>query len=718
MRQSSYLHLYVGCIHGLMLVLCGMCLQTVALDFPGPAPGKAVANLNGGILRLENDIIAMTWRISDGSLHPQSIEDKISRKLLVLEKSECFELLLANTPLPGTRTLLASNLQITGTPEIGMVEANLQALRLADRQPGRIITVHFVSTDNDLAVIWKAELRDGSNYIRQSISCESKLKDLELREAVVWDLSAPGANVQGVVDGSPVTAGTLFFAAECPMSKNVITDQAGKSEPPKFRCAYEVNKLLQPSKPLQFHALVGVTPQGQIRRGFLYYLERERAQPYRQYLHYNNGTEIGTKYWALKSRGKSGEAEAYRLREQQEWLDAIETFGRELVVNRHVVLDGFVHDWGWDDENKVWQFHEGYPEGFRPAQQAAVKYNSRVGVWFSPFGGYPCREYRMKSGCKLGFETYRGDGGGLTLAGPRYFARFLAACQGMVDQYGVNYFKFDGFGAGNDKPGALDFASDVEALLDLIARLRSKKPDLFINASTGSWPSPFWLLHADSIWRQGTDAGTLGKGTPRQKWITYRDGLIFSGALERGPLVPVNSLMIHGLFINHLPFTTDHGKLDSEKIVYDEGELTAEIRSYFGTGVNLQEMYISPDLMTQRTWDVLAEAARWARRNAGVLVDTHPVGGKPLANEIYGWASWTPKKAILTLRNPDERPADFAFDPAKAFELPVGAAERYVLKSPWSEDASKQTVEVRAGLSHVFHMRPFEVLTFEATPLP
>ena len=121
----------------------------------------------------------------------------------------------------------------------------------------------------------------------------------------------------------------------------------------------------------------------------------------------------------------------------------------------------------------------------------------------------------MQAGAAQGFET---DRLGLTLAGPRYFARFQAACLGMIDQYGVNYFKFDGFGAGNNQPGAVDFGGDVEGLLELIARLRQRQPDVFVNPSTGSWPSPFWLLWADSIWRQGSDHGVQGKGSLRQQW--------------------------------------------------------------------------------------------------------------------------------------------------------------------------------------------------------
>ncbi len=260
----------------------------------------------------------------------------------------------------------------------------------------------------------------------------------------IWP--SPGAEVRGVVDGSPVVAGNWFFAAEHPLSKSSVVAKAGQADLPRFTCSYAVGEGLRPGSPRQFRSLVGVTPAGQLRRGFLYYLERERAQPYRPFLHYNNGSEIGCEYWSRKLFGKPGEAVAFRRRQQQIWLDAIDAFGRELVTRRQVVMDSFAHDFEWDDENLVWQFHEGYPDGFRPAQQTAAKYGGHVGVWLSPFGGYPGQGARLESGRRQGFET---DRLGLTLAGPRYFARFHAACQGMVDQYGVNYFKFDGFGAGN-----------------------------------------------------------------------------------------------------------------------------------------------------------------------------------------------------------------------------------------------------------------------------
>jgi hypothetical protein len=286
----------------------------------------------------------------------------------------------------------------------------------------------------------------------------------------------------------------------------------------------------------------------------------------------------------------------------------------------------------------------------------------------------------------------------------------------MVRQYGVNYFKYDGFGAGNNQPGAGPYGSDVEALLRLMTELRELKPDIFFNPSTGTWPSPFWLKYADSIWRQGSDTNVLGKGSDRQKWITYRDSEIYHGVLDKSPLYPISSLMIHGVFINALPLFGNPYDPAAPRPTYDPAEITAEIRSFFGTGTNLQELYIAPPLMTDKTWDALAEAARWSRSNADVLADTHWVGGDPAKAQVYGWASWSKRKGILTLRNPEDQPAEMTLDIGQVFELPPDAAKKFSLRSPWKEDADKSPLELSAGQPKNVTLRPFEVLVFDAIP--
>src|SRR3981189_549262 len=112
----------------------------------------------------------------------------------------------------------------------------------------------------------------------------------------------------------------------------------------------------------------------------------------------------------------------------------------------------------------------------------------------------------------------------------------------------------------------------------------------------------------------------------------------------------------------------------------------------------------------------LAEAGKWSRANAEVLKDTHWIGGDPVWLEVYGWASWTPGKGILVLRNPSDQAKTIRGKLQDAFELPSDAAQGYLTKSPWKEDASRPAIELRAQQAHEFHLAPFEVLTLDVTP--
>lgn len=270
--------------------------------------------------------------------------------------------------------------------------------------------------------------------------------------------------------------------------------------------------------------------------------------------------------------------------------------------------------------------------------------------------------------------------------------------------YGVNQFKFDGTGNADRVVPGSSFDSDFAAAINLIGELRALKPDLYINLTTGTYPSPFWLRYADSIWRGGEDHEFLGTGPKREQWITYRDADTYEHIVLLGPLYPLNSLMLHGMIY------AKHAKdLGSDP----QGDFKNEVRDYFGNGTQLQEMYITPSLLSAENWDALAEAAAWSHANADVLVDTHWIGGDPALLEIYGWASWSPKKAILVLRNPSDKAQDIAVDITKAFELPPNFTPAYTLHSPWKEDREQPSVSLVGGQLHTFSLKPFEVLVLE-----
>jgi hypothetical protein len=277
----------------------------------------------------------------------------------------------------------------------------------------------------------------------------------------------------------------------------------------------------------------------------------------------------------------------------------------------------------------------------------------------------------------------------------------------MVTQYDVNQFKLDGTGNVDQVVKGSAFSSDFDAAIHLIGDLRKLKPDLYINLTTGTWPSPFWLFYADSIWRGGDDTEFAGVGTDRERWITYRDGDTYDEIVKGGRLYPLNSLMLHGIV-----FAQKAPHLDTAS----EVDFANEVHSYFGTGTQLQEMYITPSLLTNADWDVLAESAKWSRRNASTLVDTHWIGGDPRWLEVYGWAAWSSRKAIVTLRNPSAQPQEFSLSVERVFELPEGATRRFKAHSPWAADASQAAIALEAGKPYVFHLAPFQVLTLETIP--
>lgn len=662
----------------LLLASCGR--AQLQLEFPGQEPGPAQGRISRSELVLENRVISCTWDINDEKLKIKSVMDKLSSTTLQLRQAECFQLIIDDE-----RMVKASDLKIVAKPRLKNLEPKSKSFPLARQFSGKQITVMLASSDNNLKVEWRAILRDGSNYIRQQVVFSTKYKAISIKEIVLFDIDVSQAEVMGTVDGSPVVTGNIFFAYEHPLSKSLLL----QSDTPCFSCSLPCGTELKPGKPFVHSSVIGVVPQGQLRRGFLYYIERERAHPYRSFLHYNSWYDIG--YGAEKIL-------------QSQCLEVIDLFGKELVRKRNVTMDSFVLDDGWDDTTSLWRFHEGFPNGFTPLQTVVEKYDSALGAWLSPFGGYgEAKQNRLKYGQKQGFETNKS---GFSLAGQTYYARFRDVCINMIRKYDLNYFKFDGIGTGGRPTGAgPEFVQDMSALLRLVSELREVKSDVFVNITTGTWSSPYWLWYCDSTWRSGADWSTHGWGSKRQQQVTYRDKETYHNVVLRAPLYPINSLMTQGvMFANHgLPDEVD--------------SLVADIRAFFASGTNCQELYITPSIMRPQDWDALAEAAKWSRNNADVLVDTHWVGGDPAKGEVYGWAAWSKRKGILSLRNPHDKPGKTTIDIGKVFELPTGAAQKYSLKSPWKKDKNRAVIVLSAGAEYTFEMEPFEVRIFDAIPL-
>ena len=670
------------------LVLLACCFSVLITSCPGaeagsgtgddPAPDRAVITHQGNEIELANRSIAATVSLAADGVRGFVVTDRVHRKQV--RAMSPFRILLKDGSI-----LDVSNLALRGQSKEIDVAPLPHPVRLADSLAGKMLELQFENSDHSMRVKWSIQLLDGSRYIRQFLSIAAiGASDLAISRVQLVDVNLSDAHVVGSVAGSPIVAGNVFLGFEHPLSQSKVTAD-------RATAWIDRDLPLRAGQTVEYSSVIGVARAGQMRRDFLAYVERERAHPCRTFLHYNSWYDLG--YFTPYSAADA--------------VDRINAFGRELREKRGVTLDSFLFDDGWDKHDSLWQFNSGFPDGFTPLKEAAEKYGASPGVWMSPWGGYSKpKQERIAFGRSQGYEIV---GGGYALSGPKYYAAFRDVALNMIEKYGVNQFKFDGTGNVDSVFPGSRFDSDFSAMIHLIGELRAAKPDLFVNLTTGTWPSPFWLMHADSIWRGGDDDSTAGVGAYRERWITYRDAQTYRNVVEMGPLYPLNSLMLHGMI-----YARDHKDLDKDPA----NDFRNEIRSYFGTGTQLQEMYITPSLLNQQNWDDLAEAAKWSRANADVLKDTHWIGGDPDWLEVYGWAAWTPGKGILVLRNPSDREQSIRLRLAEAFELPPDAAKVYSARSPWKEDAQRPALMLQAQEEHEFHLAPFQVLTLDISPQP
>lgn len=624
---------------------------------------------------LGGEKLIASFDVESGGLKIAGVEDRGTHAKL--EPGEAFSLLLRDG-----RLIKASHMKIIGTPIEKPIMPEPSASREAERISGRELCVDLSVESSALSVRWCAIVRKGTNYLRQEITLKATTQPVDIAEVRMFDFNAPNAQVVGRVEGSPITAGNFFFGFEFPLSTSAVIDGHATA-------VLKRTLPLEVGKSITYSSVIGVVAPGQMRRDFLSYLEEERAHPYRTFLHYNSWYDLGA-------------GERY---DEAQALNRVHAFGDELVSKRGVTMDSFLFDDGWDNTQLLWGFNPELPNGFTKIHDAAKRYGFGIGVWMSPWGGYDeAKKQRIATGEKAGYETVKG---GFALSAPKYYRLFENTCLEMIKKYGVNQFKVDGTGnASTVFPGSL-FDSDFSAAIHLIERLREQEPSIFINLTTGTKPSPFWLRYADSISRGGEDHSFDGVGSWRQKWITYRDEQIYRNIVQGGPLFPISSLMLHGII-----FAKEGKNLTDDP----NDDFTDEVHDYFGEGTQLQEMYITPTLLTKKDWDVLAESARWSRRNARILKDTHWIGGDPGKLEVYGFASWTSSKGIIVLRNPADHAQEFQLDVGRAFELPIGAAKSYRAHSPWIEDSTAATIQLDAGRERKIELRPFEVITFDAVP--
>lgn len=464
---------------------------------------------------------------------------------------------------------------------------------------------------------------------------------------------------------------------------------------------------LKPGNSWKVNSVVGLFAPGQQRRSFLSYIEREKPVPYRTFVHYNDWYEVGIVRHDFK--------DPMQRTTEQISMEIAKTWKRELYKKRKTKIDAFVIDDGWDDFNSLWDFHIGFPQGFANLNKLVTSMGCGMGTWLGPVGGYG---YSKNQRIAYWNKTHPHNRiSNFELSNPIYFNAFVGRCTDMVKKYDMRYFKFDGI---STKPIAYGPAGleDAEGIIRVLAALRKARPDIFLNTTVGTWASPFWFMHADSIWRQEGDFDQVGTmGDERDRWITYRDRLVHEIFVTGAPLFPINSIMIHGTII------TKNGP--PRVMSKDPSNCIKEIRTAFTSGTGLQELYVDADLMNQQDgilWDELARNIEWIRRNEDVLADVHWVGGNPWDKEkkdgdIYGWASWNKSKCTLSLRNSSAHTKTLKGTLRQILDVPPAVKGTVTLRSSFDDQTRLPIMDCAIDVDAPIEisLSPFNIVTMEGT---
>ena len=652
----------LGCSLLTACLLSGQTMTAQSVIFPQEKQaGNASLVVERGIYTLQNDLLKAHFVAKNNHVFFNGCE-----QLGLLPGSELFSILLADgREVPASSMNLKSVEELNLTPAEGAAKGSLKL-------NGKAIEAHF--TFEDLSIVWRAVLRDGSHYLRTEMDINAN-KDVAMRGIIAMKYSFNNKfskqlpHVVGNTRGAVIANDKIFAGLETPMGINTVAS-APTVETSVLQGLWSRQTTLQAGKTWNVGAVVGLIAKDQARRSFLAYSERERAVPWR-------ATPVYISWYELNIDRNNSEDYSENMTINQ-CVDVIKHWNKDFFKKYKKNVKTFVFDDGWDQYG-LWTFNKNFPNGFKEIDKEARKMGSGIGAWLGPVGGYgQSGTYR---------RNYWKDKGGMQLSNPAYYKTFLDACTNMINSYDFRFFKFDGISAqasaiGPDAGARGD--ENAEAIINIEREVRKIKPDIFLNTTVGTWASPFWFQFTDAVWRQVADYNVIGnQGSDRERWITYRDHLVYQNFVQNSPLCPINTLMTHGFILSKWGAVSKD--MDYEGIV-------RELRCAFACGSGMVELYNDYELMNKinkgALWKDLAECIDWQEANADVLPDIHWVGGHPWDGKkanIYGWAAWNGKKAVFTLRNPAAYEQTIKLTLRKALDIPAYIKTTITLNDGFSQ---------------------------------
>lgn len=664
MNKNNLLKLALTLI--MPLTLC-MGSWAQAVIFPQKKqPGVAKITQKSNSYQLANKVLKASFINTGGKLYFNGCSE-----LGLQPSTELFKVLLGDG-----KTITASEMKLEDVKMATLAE-NPSAATASLRYAGKALEARF--TYEELSIVWRAVLRNGSHYLRTEMDIQAA-KDLPMKGIVAMNYlvaknsayTAP--EVVGNTRGAILASNHIFAGLETPMGLNSCKDEGNATH---IEGLWRRNTTLKAGKTWNISSVVGLVAPKQLRRSFLAYSERERAVAWRPY-------PVYISWYELNIDRNNAQAPSYKGNMTvEQCADVVSHWKTHFYDKYQMAPKAFVWDDGWDQYG-TWTFNPNFPNGFDEPANEAKKMGTGIGAWLGPVGGYgQSGEYR---------RAYWRSKGGMQLSNEDYYNFFIRCCTNMIDRYDFRFFKFDGISAQASAIGPDEGTrgeENAEAIISIERAVRQKRPDIFLNTTVGTWASPFWFHFTDAVWRQEGDYGEAGdQGTDRERWITYRDRLVYQNFIQRSPVCPINTLMTHGFILSRWGAV-------SKNMDYDG--IVREMRCAFACGSGMVELYNDYKLMDEikdnqgnagALWKDLAECIKWQQEQADVLPDAHWVGGNPWDGKkanVYGWAAWNGKKSVLTLRNPSTSAQTFTTTLREALDIPAYVRGKITLTHAFSQ---------------------------------
>ena len=593
-------------------------------------------------------------------------------------------------PEKSVSQIKASKLTVDGEPVVG--EANGYKTLTFKFKPVTARNVQYTIKE----VI---SMKDGESFMRKHLEIEvpqgqaeqAKIKYIDLENMNFQDSDVKGngsnqstdtnywtiqelqdnphmANMKGdyLELGQPYYVGSMYWGCEFPQAENKVRDKKGfiryhygknlvvendKSDGQFHNYNNYNNANGQSGKMITWDAVVGAarsTDYQVVQSDFYEYIETIATKTgFRQ--------QFNSWYDNMKDITDSN---------IQESFNEIEKGFTQYGVNP---LDSYVVDDGWTNYSSFWDFDRSankFPNELYNSSSQVNKMGSNFGLWLGPRGGYGTERQIANyiANNNLGSRN-ENSGNDINVSDGRYLDKLVNDI--FVDyqnKFDINYWKLDGMllepstnssNAHTTTDKLCTISETYERWTDMYETMRKNRPDLWINMTSYTNPSPWHVQWVNSVWMQNTgDTGYSYKDgdTDEKAMLTFRDGDYYEFFTKNQWQLP------NKYFYNHDPVyaKTAHNVPGGpgRQIEYTTDELREHLYMLGTRGTAFWEYYYSPSMFDNEKWQVNAEAANWIEDNFDILQKSKMFGGDPEKEQVYGYSCWNGNQGIVSIRNP------------------------------------------------------------------